>query len=89
MQIFSYRMIVWSILISKVIMSDQPKIGISSNTVADDQLVLFLAPRFVACALHTASKVYNINSHNCLLVILIQYLFSFYLMKTKLKKKKT
>ena len=61
---------------------------ISSNTVADDQLVLFLALHFVARALHTASKVYNINSHNCLLVIFIHYLLSFYLTKTKLKKKR-
>lgn len=60
---------------------------ISSNTVADDQLVLFLALHFVARALHTASKVYNINSHNCLLVIFIHYLLSFYLTKTKLKKR--
>lgn len=61
---------------------------ISSNTVADDQLVLFLALHFVARALHTASKVYNINGHNCLLIIFIHYLLSFYLTKTKLKKKK-
>lgn len=62
---------------------------ISSNTVADDQVVLFLALHFVARALHTASKVYNINSHKCLLVIFIHYLLSFYLTKTKLKKKKS
>ena len=61
---------------------------ISSNTVADDQLVLFLALHFVARALHTASKVYNIKSHNCLLVIFIHYLLSFYLTKTKLKKER-
>ena len=61
---------------------------ISSNTVADDQLVLFLALHFVARALYTASNVYNINSHNCLLIIFIHYLLSFYLTKTKLKKKK-
>ena len=59
-----------------------------SNTVADDQLVLFLALHFVARALHTASKVYNMNSHNCLLIIFIHYLLSFYLTKTKLKKKR-
>ena len=69
MQIFSYRMVVWSILISTV------------------QLVLFLALHFVARALHTASKVYNINGHNCLLIIFIHYLLTFYLTKTKLKKK--
>ena len=61
---------------------------ISSNTVADDQLVLFLALHFVARALHTASKVYNIKSHNCLLVIFIHDLLSFYLTKTKLKKER-